>query len=36
MLRDVVRVTVFMKSATSEFRVTQILKLLLAARGIEV
>lgn len=36
MLRDVIRVVVFMKAATSEFRVTQILKLLLAARGIEV
>lgn len=36
MLRDVIRVVVFMKAATSEFRVTEILKLLLAARGIDV
>ncbi len=34
-IRDIVRVVVFMKAATSEFRTIPIIRLLLAERGIE-
>lgn len=34
-IRDIVRVVVFMKAATSEFRTIPVIKLLLAERGIE-